>query len=94
MFSSPTTLVLSVAAVAVGATFLDRLDHRQFAHSELCRNETLMDHAGRFATLHCLYHAEEWSAPGKWLEHGLSLLVPDVGPELRFAAGHAVLNAL
>lgn len=94
MTSGKLFVVVGIAAVAVGATILDRLDHRQFAESKLCQSEGLRENAGRFAKLHCLYHAEEWSAPGKWISHGINLLVPNVGSELSFAVGHALLNAL
>tara|TARA_B100001057_G_scaffold490870_1_gene579978 strand:+ start:2003 stop:2401 length:399 start_codon:yes stop_codon:yes gene_type:complete len=94
MVSGKVAVLLGIASVAVGATFLDRLDHRQFAFSPICRNKDILSEGGRFAAFHCMYHSEQWSAPGKWLEHGLGLLVPDVGDEVRFAAGHAILNAL
>ena len=94
MVSGKVVAILALAGIAVGATFMDRLDHRQFAFSSICTDKKILDEGGRFAAFHCMYHNEEWSAPGKWIEHGLGLLIPDVGAEIRFATGHAILNAL
>lgn len=85
---------VAIGLTAVASTFVDRLDHRQYAYSDLCRNESLVSSGGRFARLHCMYHSEEWSSPSKWIEHTRNLFLPTLGGELSMALGYAVLNLM
>ncbi len=85
---------LAVGLTAVVSTLVDRLDHRQYAMSQVCRNETLLDEGGRFARFHCMYHGEEWSSPTKWMEHTRDLFVPSMSGEMKMAIGYAILNLM
>ncbi len=85
---------VAVGFAAVVSTLVDRLDHRQYATSQACQNETLVAEGGRFAKLHCMYHSEQWSSPSRWIEHARDIFVPSVGGEIKMAVGYAILNVM
>lgn len=62
--------------------------------AQFCASDALQNDAGSFAPRYCQHHAREWGEPRLWLAHATSLVVPSMGPEMKFLLGHYALVLL
>jgi len=73
--------------------FLSKADHKRFAFSEFCTNETLVGQSGQFGLRHCLEHLEQWESFAAWKDEYLGIALPSIPAEISFALALAVVSA-
>lgn len=83
-------------AYLVGAgvlCYLSKTDHKRFAYSDFCSNETLVSQAGKFGPRHCLHHLEQWESFSAWRDEYLGIALPSIPAEIAFAVALAIVSA-
>ena len=85
-----------VVAYFVGAGILcvlTKVDHKRFAFSNFCSNETLLVESGKFGPKHCLEHLEQWQSFSAWKDEFIGIAFPSVPAQISFALALAIVSA-
>ena len=85
-------LAVSYFAGAAVLCYLTKVDHKKFAASDFCSNETQLLQAGRFGPQHCLEHLNQWESLSSWKDEYLNTVLPSVPAEIAFAVAIAIVS--
>tara|TARA_A100001015_G_scaffold120608_1_gene133667 strand:+ start:11667 stop:12050 length:384 start_codon:yes stop_codon:yes gene_type:complete len=87
------SLIVAYFAGAGILCVLSKVDHKRFALSHFCSNETLLVESGKFGPRHCLEHLEQWQSFSAWRDEFVGIAFPSIPAQISFALALAIVSA-